>query len=255
MSTTTTERAQPFDYQGAAFDIRGDIPEAHRAAWQHIARPGNWWSGTERVAIAAESRAAATCPLCRDRKAALSPAAVTGEHSSCSELPEATIDAIHRMSTDPGRLTKAWYETTLQAGLTPEQYVEILGVVVTLVSVDTFHRGLGLPLEDLPDPVPGEPTRYRPSGALQEEAWVPTVPADRLSEAEADLYHGSRGFYVIRAMSLVPDEVRMLGTLSTAQYLPHRLVGDPSSSGGRAISRPQIELLAARVSAINECFY
>jgi len=254
-SATAGRRVEPFDYQAAPVVVRPDIAEAHRKAWQRLARAGNWWSGAERIAIAAEMRGARTCSVCRDRKAALSPAAVDREHESCTDLPKPAIDAIHRMSTDPGRLTKAWYESKLETGLTPEQYVEIVGVVVTVISVDTFHLALGLPLEPLPEPVPGEPTRYRPPGATQEGAWVPTIPSDRLTEAEADIYHGSRGFYVIRAMSLVPDEVRMLDTLSKAHYLPHKQVGDPASSGNRAISRPQIELLAARVSAVNQCFY
>ena len=72
--------------------------------------------------------------------------------------------------------------------------------------------------------------------------------------AEADLYPG-RGANVLRAMSLVPDCVRQMRSLSVAQYLPIEQVPDPTADPGRALSRAQIELLAGRISALNECFY
>jgi len=55
---------------------------------------------------------------------------------------------------------------------------------------------------------------------------------------------------VFRAMSLVPDAVRNLRRLS-AYYV--QSVGDTSLR--TSLDRPQIELIAARVSALNECFY
>jgi alkylhydroperoxidase family enzyme len=58
------------------------------------------------------------------------------------------------------------------------------------------------------------------------------------------------------AMSLVPDAVRAMGRLSEAHYLRPALVALPDAEQpGRAIDRPQVELIAARVSALNECFY
>ena len=32
--------------------MRDDLAEAHRLAWEHIASPGSWWSGAERVELA-----------------------------------------------------------------------------------------------------------------------------------------------------------------------------------------------------------
>jgi hypothetical protein len=112
--------------------------------------------------------------------------------------------------------------------------------------------GIGVPLHDLPEPIDGEPTRGRPRAAVRDEAWVPMLPNVRPSGAEADLW-GPRSGNVIRAMSLVPDAVRDLKTLSTAHYVAPDEVMDPSVS--RTLDRTQIELLAGRVSALNECFY
>ena len=244
----------PFDYASAPYAIRDDLPTAHRAVWSLISNPGNWWNGEARVAIAAESRNARQCSLCRERKAALSPSSAKGSHQTTTNLPEVAVEAVHRVTTDPARLTKQWLDASYEAGLTDAQYVELLGIVVAVVSVDAFHRALGLPLEDLPRPEPGEPTGYRPPGAKDSGAWVPTVQPADLTEPEADLSGGRPTGNVISAMSLVPDSVRMLTTLGAAQYLGDQ-VGDLSSNGDRALSRMQIELLAGRVSALSDCFY
>ena len=45
-------------YPDAEAPIREDILEHHARALQHIAAPGAWFSGAERVAIAAETRLA-----------------------------------------------------------------------------------------------------------------------------------------------------------------------------------------------------
>ncbi len=54
-------------YANALVPVRDDLVAAHRRAWERLARPGTWWSGAERVAIAADVRSAAECALCRDR--------------------------------------------------------------------------------------------------------------------------------------------------------------------------------------------
>ena len=89
---------------------------------------------------------------------------------------------------------------------------------------------------------------------MQEDAWVPMIPVDRATGAEADLYGGQAVGNVVRAMSLVPDEVRTLYDLSAAHYLPMGQVRDPSASTG-ALNRMQMELIAGRVSALRQCFY
>ena len=111
------------------------------------------------------------------------------------------------------------------------------------------------PPRALPDPVPGEPSGYRPACATPGPGWVSTVDAEAASGPEADLYpEGQFIPNVQRAMSLVPDEVRGFFDVMRCHYLPVGAVGDPAA-GGRAISRPQMELLAARVSALNQCLY
>jgi hypothetical protein len=256
MTDVATQRipGREIDYADAPVRVREDLVAAHGRAWRRLAAPGTWWSGRERVAIAAEVRNALSCPLCRERREALSPHAVEGEHRGGDLLPAAAVDAVHRLTTDSGRLSRTWHEKTLAGGLSDGRYVELLGVVVTVVSIDGFCRGLGVPLHPLPPPGEGEPSRYRPAAARSEGAWVPMLPAGGARGAEADLWSPLRTGNVIRALSLVPDEVRGLKDLSAAHYLDLRQMMDLRSSP-RAIDRAQIELLAGRVSALRECFY
>ncbi|MBW2271295.1 MAG: hypothetical protein JRH16_22310 [Deltaproteobacteria bacterium] len=242
-------------YQGAPVVVREDLVEAHRRAWRRIAEPGTWWTGEQRVAIAAETRNALSCSLCRERKQALSPNAVEGEHQSLGGLPAPVVDVIHRVRTDPGRLSKRWFEQIRAAGVGDAEYVETISVVVTLTSIDFFCRAIGTAAHPLPAPVAGEPARHRPQGARPEGAWVPMIAHANATGPEADLYGVHRYPNVGRALSLVPDEVRGLVDLMTAQYMPVHQVARASDDPGRAIDRAQMELIAGRVSALNECFY
>jgi hypothetical protein len=245
---------QAISYQATLVPVRDDFAAAHTRFWARLASPGAWWTGAERVAIAAEVRHARHCALCQARKAALTPAAVTGQHDHLGALPDAAVDVVHRVVTDPGRLSRKWFQATMDAGLSAEQYVELLGTLVALVSIDSFCRGIGVPLHPLPAPQSGAPSQYRPPGAMQEDAWVPMIPVERATGAEADLYGGQAVGNVIRALSLVPDEVRTLCDLSAAHYLPMGQVRDPSAATG-TLHRMQMELIAGRVSALRQCFY
>ena len=242
-------------YTAAPVPVREELPAAHTRAWQRLAKPGYWWTGAERVAIASEVRNAWQCSLCKERKDALSPYAISGEHDRVSTLPEAALDVIHRVTTDSGRLKKTWYDEMLASSqISDGQYVEIIDVLVAVVSIDSFCHGIGVTSHPLPDPEPGAPSYYRPATAQRENAWVPTIPSGQATGAEADLYGESgQAANVIRALSLIPDAVRQLSDLSLAHYLTVPQMSDLTL--GRTLSRAQMELLASRVSALRECFY
>ena len=88
------------DYAQVALPVREDLVAAQRRAWERLARPGCWWSGAERVAIASEVRASRECALCRERMAAQSPHDLSGPHDAASTLPLDAVEAIHRITTD-----------------------------------------------------------------------------------------------------------------------------------------------------------
>lgn len=246
---------QAFAYPNSPYPIRADLPQTYCAAWQQLASPGTWWSGAERVALAQETRNALRCEFCARRKAALSPfSPLDGEHTATTDLSPTTVDVVHRLTTDPARLTGAWVAEVTSNELSMGQYIEIISVVVTTLCIDTFHYGLGFELEPLPRPESGQPSCYTPPGLEHRTAWVPMI--DTAGEREADLWGGAKTApNVLRALSLVPDAVRSWKELSDAQYIPIAEVRNPAADGDRAISRAQTEFIAARVSALNECFY
>lgn len=244
-----------FDYESAPWPIRRDIGDAHRAFWVRLAGAGSWWTGAERVAIANESRNALDCGFCAERKGALSPYTLTGVHEHSGGLPESAIDAVHRIVTDQGRITRRWVEDNAADGLSKAAYVELVGIVVCTFSIDEFHRALGLDLEPLPTPVAGQPDHYRPANLAEDIGFVPTVPRDGATGNESDLWDGSRGANVIRALTLVPQALRDWREIASAQYLSFKAMANMVKEDDRELDRMQMELVAGRVSSINECFY
>ncbi len=239
------------DYAAAGAEVRGDLQAAHRRVLEQFRRPGSWFRGAERLAIAAEARHALQCGLCRERKDALSPEHVRGAHAAQAALPERLVDVIHRIRTDPGRLSRAWFDAVIAAGTSEGEYVETVGIVAFTAGLDSLCRALGIPAFPLPAPLPGEPSEHRPQGLSEGIAWVPLLAPEHSSGVDADLYAGL-GLVpnIVRALSLVPEHVRTLIHWNAAHYVDLR-----DFDSRRAIDRQQIELVAARVSALNQCFY
>ncbi len=220
------------------------LRDGHSATWQRIAEPGAFFSGAQRLEFIRIAREGLTCPLCEDRRDALSPNSVQGEHDTASELPPAVVDMIHRIRTDPGRLTRSWFDLVTSEISMPE-YVEIVSVVTVSVIIDTLHNALGLGVPALPQLVSGSPQGGINADAVDDGAWLPilAVPdADSVSDT---------------GLPQVPNIARSLGLVPSALQLffdtfrPHYALKDIDLS----ISQGQAEFVAARVSAINECFY
>lgn len=240
-------------FDAAPAPVRDDMRAALPQVWSDIGGPGTWLTAERRVAIAAEARNAADCALCAERKAALSPYAVTGVHDSLGELPDAFVEVVHRVATDPGRLSRAWHDDAIAAGMTKGEYVETIGVLACTVGVDTFHRGIGMAAPDLPEPAPGEPTRYTPPGLEEELAWVPMIDPDRVGPEEAALYAGGTA-HILRSLTSVPDASRTFFRMVHVLYQNDQQMLDFATEY-RAITHAQIELIAGRVSALNQCVY
>ena len=225
--------------------IRSDLTEAHERAWAAIAAPGTWLTGERRVAVTAEIRRARDCELCARIKTALSPNAA-GKHES------GEIELIHRVVNDPGRLSESWSQSVLARGVTEGEYVEIVGIVAMVMMMDTCMRALGLPERALPEPKSGAPTRHRPSGAKKKAAWLPLVEPEDATEADGPMYPSPKAGYIYRGLSLVPQSLRDYWALANCHYMPGQYVYQFDKSI-RAISRPQTEIMAARVSALHQC--
>jgi len=238
--------------------IRSELTASHDRVWQHLEAPGTWLAAAERVSVAAEVRAARSCELCAARKAALSPAAVEGQHEDTpAGLSAIWVELVHKLVTDPGRITRSWVEKLLSNDMTDTEYVEISGLVSAITVVDTFHAALGLPERELPTPKPGEPSRSRPRTAALEDGYVPVIATSALEGDYADLYDTNYWVpNVHRAFSLVPEATRVADDLMQSHYFPYETVPRYTDADhSYAINKMQIELVASRVSRDNDCFY
>ena len=179
---------------------------------------------------------------------------MSGKHDGPGDLPEGVTDTVHRIRTDPARLSKSWFDGVMAGALDVARYVELVSVTTLLTGLDSFTRALGVPRFPLPAALPGAPSRHRPLAAKPGTAWVPMIDVADAAGLEADIYGGGEFVpNIVRALSLVPDEVRALRSATESHYVPVAQIADPSVR--RALERPQMELVAARVSALNECFY
>lgn len=242
------------DVQGEQLPIRAELAREIEIAWRRLASPGTWWDGAERLAIAAEARHAAACALCKRQKAALSPYTERGRHGSLGVMSATAVEAIHRLATDAARITERWVREVVDGGLGEERYVEIVGIVANVTALDTFDRALGRPLHPLPMADAGAPTRRRPSGARRDLAWIATLAPEAVAPGDVNPFplHGDKNIH--RAISLVPQEVINFFDLDVELYLKDHEIRDFGTEY-RAISHAQIELIAGRASAINECYY
>lgn len=240
-------------YDGAPIAVRDDLSAAQGLVWDRLGSPGTWLDAEHRISVAAETRHAAQCHLCRHQKEALSPYAIAGKHDSLGSLPDNWVEVVHRVMSDPARLTRSWYRRMLEGGISDGEYIEIVSVLAHVVAIDTFARGLGFPKQPLPAVNSGAPSRYRPAEARVHEHWVPTIAWNQHGPNEADYFVGNPSNIRI-ALTLVPDEARSFFDLASHQYLPGPAMQDFAQEY-RAITHAQIELLAGRVSAINQCTY
>ena len=226
-----------FDFSNSAIAIRAQIQDAFRGEWSFLAFPGTWWSGAERVAIASEARQAMVESL---SEPSLRHHAVDGERATrpTGTLGEHVTEVVRAVAADSPLITGEWVAGLESKGVAMPAYAEIIGIVARLSAVDLFHRALGLPLEPLPQPEPGEPSRTPPpNGLVVGKSFVPMA----------------RGVSIPQTVSLVPPETVAWQDLSDAMYLTFNEMDDPDFR--RALHRTQIELVAARTPQINECFY
>lgn len=231
-------------FYDTALPIRDDLLAAHQAIVDRWSSPGTWWTALERLAIVEEVRRA------RDADHVPPPwvhaSSVEGLIHDDQVLPAAAIDVIWRLTNHPGTLTIDWYKSIVTwgadaaSGVTPFRYTELVAVIAQANCIDRFADGLSMTRASLPEPIEGQPTQLVPDGATQRDHWVPTVNINAPQ--------------VIRALSGVPEENKAMFILSDAQYIPIDEMGE-FTADRNSLTRMQVELIAARTSKLNECFY
>lgn len=221
-----------FSYATTPVAVHDDIAQSHRDAWAQLARCGTWWTAAERLAIAERARH-------RFARRAVPPWLRDDPPSDGTIGPEAEA-VVDRVSLDAGSIDRTWATETI-ARIGDGHYVELVSVVATVVMIDMFAEAVGVevtPLPSIGDP-DGVPDRRRPDGLGDIGAHVPAL--DPFPAAN-----------VARALSLVPDANTLFRTVSVPAY---SAPGFARLTWDTPLSRPQVELVASRVAAMNECFY
>ena len=212
------------------------ILSAFEAVWEGLAVAGTWWTATERVAIVAATRRSLRLPLGETAP----DIAVLSDLVGPDGLSPLTREVVRRLAVDAGRITREW-ATAAIGRMGHGHYVETVALVVQTVPIDLLCDLLGRPRQALPVPGKGEPSRVVPDGLGQEGAFVPWA------------VDGWSGPNVARALSFVPEDnsrrMRIVMSMYSGRHFEEMVWSH------RALSRPQVELVAARTSAVNECFY
>ncbi len=215
------------------------IGEAQNRARVGLGQAGDWLTGTQRQAVWVEVRDAASNTLDAERRDSLSPAASGTQHRATELLPQAGVEVAHRVATDPGRLTRSWADTQISE-LGAARYTEFVGVTAIAMVLDFFDIAMTGAPGVLPEIEIGEPARQVPDNVGDVGAWVPQT----LGVTSAN---------VSRTLSGVPETNRIWRDLVDSHY--SRGAEFMSLEWDRPLSRPQVELVAARVTSLNECFY
>ncbi|MEM7286024.1 MAG: hypothetical protein AAF480_06705 [Actinomycetota bacterium] len=218
--------------EAAAVD--GEIIDACRISWDNLGKPGGWWSGADRLAIARQIRRSAPRPLW-DR----APELVDVGDEPDGDLSAFVRALTERVTTQPSSIDHETYLHVVDR-IGEDAYAELAAIASQVVPIDHLHDALGLEREPFPEAEVGEPTGERPVDLVEDVAFLPTLPADGLPHVAVSL-----------SLAQADNARRML--LVRAMY-SGRSFGDMVWTH-RALSRPQIELVAARTSALNECFY
>jgi len=216
-----------------------EIERAQQEVRDAVAARGDWLTGEQRVAAWREARDTRTNELDLQRRAALTPTAVDGEHPASEHLSASAMEVVHRTASDPGRLTRTWASEQISA-LGEETYTELIGVTAIVNVLDRFDRAMGLVERELPAPHQGEPTRVRPDDVGDIGAWV----SQSTGPTKAN---------VSRTLSLVPQTNEAWRRLVDTHY--SRGPEFMNLKWEFPLSRPQAELVAARTTVLNECFY
>ena len=221
--------------------VRDDLIEAHRLAWEHIAAPGSWFTGAQRVELAHTTMLALADP---DPLPPWVGATASGRLGGSLAAPAAAHDLAYRLARHAGTITRDVYESVSRdIGELP--FVEVCAIVSAVAAVWHFRRNVGAPVPPLPDAGDGSPTGRQPARlATAQLNWVPVAaPADQTAA-------------VVQAYTAVPGEQLNTWRMADAQYMPNDDMVNPAWTrrvGG--LSRAQMELVAARVTKLRDCFY
>ncbi|MDE0134879.1 MAG: hypothetical protein OXM54_08590 [Acidimicrobiaceae bacterium] len=198
-----------------------DAEGAIESALAAISAPGSFFTGAERLAMAAQTRVA------------------RGLAETGPDLDPVVAEAVARVAASAMTSRKSHVQAWVDSGRDVLAYVELVSVVAQTASIDSYRIGLDVELNMLPGAVDGAPAPEVADGAAIVNAWVPTVGVALAPTA----------------LSALPREKATKAALGAAWYITDEVIHQYDVEPGRELTRPQMELVAARTSWLNECFF
>lgn len=209
-----------FDFAGSPAPVRSDVVYAYRSVWRHLAGPGPTLTGDQRVGLMQSAR---------DR----SSKRLTESWGHSTELGALADTLYHTPKDVDGTMVRAAADVDGDP-----MTVEVIAVVSILSSIDGTHRGLGIDLEPVPDPRPGVPTEHIAEGLKRRRLHIAAPPGP-----------------IPFTLDLLPSEGAAFQSLFGPQYMTGREMALDTFRRDPGLDRAQIEVVSARTSMHNECFY
>ena len=218
-----------------------NVPEAmiesFNACWERIAEPGEWWTGKERIAIVEEVRKA------RDNSPSKNAQSLSDLSIEASPVISRLVtEIVWKVTNNAHEIEEKWAKEAIDL-IGEGQYSELVSLVVNIVPVDIFCLLLGRPVVSLPVPKNGKPTKSVPEGLSDGGAFLPWRTENWV------------GPNVARALSFVPKDNALRMKLVESMYAGADKFISMIWDDNEPLSRSQVEIIAARTSSINECFY
>lgn len=209
-----------FSFSGSTVSVRSDISESFRDLWANIAKPGPALTAKQRHAVLSGARGP-----------------TDDTPSPGTDLPHALFDLARTLYPTPGAVDGALVRSAADGSGDPAT-VEVIALTAMLAAVDGFHAALGVALEPLPDPHPGDPTGQITGGLVPRRTHVP-MP---------------RGAIPI-ALDLLPGVGAVFRSLFGPLYMTEAEMASPTFLREPGLDRAQMEVVSSRTSLLNECFY
>ena len=218
-----------------------NVPEAmiesFNACWERIAEPGEWWTGKERIAIVEEVRKA------RDNAPSKNTQSLSDLSIEASPVISRLVtEIVWKVTNNAHEIEEKWAKEAITL-IGEGKYSELVSLVVNIVPVDIFCLLLGRPVVSLPVPKNGKPTKSVPEGLSDGGAFLPWHTENWV------------GPNVARALSFVPKDNALRMKLVESMYAGADKFISMIWDDNEPLSRSQVEIIAARTSSINECFY
>ncbi len=218
----------------ASLDLPDGIGQAATDAIGGLGRPGRWWTGQQRLAIAEVARRSQPRALW-DRI----PPLESLEHHDSPDLSP-FVAALAELITVETSAINSETIALIEERIGDAAYAELCAIVAQVAAIDQLCHALGVELAEFPAAVSGVPSRVRPEGMGDAGGHI---------EMTADF----EGPNVARSLSLAAEDHLRWRALVLSMYSRDGFFNMVWTD--RALTRPQVELLAARTSALNECFY